>query len=216
MERGLLVGDGEGDDLLAQVVRRLVHSGADHHRARRADGRGDVRQIAVAELVANGFERQPERVGGDLGHHRPDAGAELRRSRFDYSTAVAVDAGPRLLFGHEQRDWVAGGGHAVADQPIAVSPRSRRKVPLVPAEQLCSAAQTLGQAVARPGVAARVVWPVVHHSQLHGVDLELLREFVHGRLEHERGHALTRTRVKVGVIVLPRISRCPPAKFSRS
>ena len=73
-------------------------------------------------------ERDAERVGADLGRHGEHAGAELLRRGLHDGAAVGVDAGPRPLLGHEERDRVRRGRHAGADQPVAVAGRARRRV----------------------------------------------------------------------------------------
>ena len=64
---------------------------------------------------------RPERVGGDLRGHRQRAGPELDGRHLHDRAAVGVQARPRPLLGHEERDRVGGRGHAGADQPVPVA-----------------------------------------------------------------------------------------------
>src|SRR5438132_3760938 len=77
VQRGLRVGGGQRDQLVADRGAGVVHGGTDHHRAVGADRRAGARQAGVAELDPDVAQLDAERVGGDLGQHGGRAGAEF-------------------------------------------------------------------------------------------------------------------------------------------
>jgi hypothetical protein len=114
------IRDLQGDYLVVQRRCRGVHCGAHHARARRPDRRRGVRQVRVARFEPHRAQREAEAVGGDLRHGRQDSGPELLGTGLDDGAAVGVEPCPCVLGRHEQRHRVRGGGHAGADQPVAV------------------------------------------------------------------------------------------------
>ena len=128
---------------VAQRGRRGVHGGADHRRAGRADrGRG-VR----AGRVSPAAEARPRSSGTPSASAPtcviivPHAGAELRRAGLRRRALPSAYTRARArCAGMKSGDRVGGGGHAGADQPVAVAARARRRVAVGPAEALGAAA----------------------------------------------------------------------------
>ena len=191
VKRGLRVGDGHRDQLVADRGAGVVHGGTDHHRAVGADRRAGARQAGVAELDPDVAQLDAERVGGDLGQHGGGAGAKFLGGGLHDGGAVGVQVSAGPLGPHEERDRVGGGRHAGADEPVPVPGGPRPRVPAGPADPLRAALQAFGQPVAGPRVAAAGLGPgQVAQPQLDRVDAEVGGEFVHRAFEGEHAERL--------------------------
>jgi hypothetical protein len=110
--------------------------------------RGCQRQVRVAEVEPDLLELQAKRVGGQLGHDRAGAGADVGRRARHSRRAVPPDRGPGLA--GQLSSGVVDPGHAVADQPAAVAHRAGLRVAAWPAELLRRNAASCGLGHASP------------------------------------------------------------------
>ena len=189
------------DDLPGRVRGRRAHR-RPHRRSRRRAGR--KRRVGAARRVSEDdvdpVERQPELLGGDLGHRRRRPGPDVLHRRHDRRAPVRAEAHPRV------------GGRApaavpdLAREPDAVLPRAGAARPhlVAPLPVRLGALVALHQVLRRVRlVVVRV--RVVQLPKLERIHLQLRRELVEDALEPERAldeagraEGLHRRRVQLG------------------
>ena len=121
---------------LEQTLPDLV---ADHHHRRACAGGGigaagdrRGRQIAVADVNRDVLKGDAEFFGRSLADHGIGAVADLMSGDLDPDAPVTLQ--PHARRGRRHLRRIAGGGAAIADQPVAVGHRFRRRLALRPAE----------------------------------------------------------------------------------
>ena len=177
---------------------RAVDGRADARRRLRAALRRRPRELRVAELELHLLRRQSQVLGGDHGHHRVGAGADVAGRADDVRRAVGA-----------QRDAGAGGplerapdagGHPPADQPAPVAHRAGLGLAVLPSELLRAEPVALPQRLARQRLAALGVHlGVVDEAQLQRIDLQRVGQLVHRAFEREHAADGPGARIQVGV-----------------
>ena len=137
------------------------------------------------------MERQLQRIGGDLGHHRIGAGPEILGARLHQYDAIAAEDQSCLGFRTVHR--VGRARHPPADQQIAIAHRSRLGRTAGPAERLGAGEIALAQRLARERpVLVRVGLGVIREAQFDRVDLDRGGQLVQGRFERKAAARLAR------------------------
>ena len=163
-----------------------------------------LRQRRIAELDADVVDRQAKHVGRDLRHDRVGAGADIGgRGRH---LRVAVGGQHDADRGRHLQRFPYACRHAPADQIAAVAHRARFGFALVPAERRRALPVAFAQLLAGIGkVRVLVAVGVALQPQLHRIDLERDREFVHRAFERiDARRSARRAHVGGGRNVQPR------------
>ena len=117
-------------------------------------------------------------TGGDLAER--GVGALARVLPGDFNPRAPVGAHRHAGSRRGDMGRIAGGGAAIADQPIAVSHRPRARIALAPSEARRSRVVTLHQRSAgEPRAVDGALADIVDAAQLDRIHGELDREFVH-------------------------------------
>nr|GEU28231.1 hypothetical protein [Tanacetum cinerariifolium] len=173
--------------LFAQLHARRVHARSRRCRAKLAAGTGALRKARVPQFHCHLVKAHAQHFGGRLRQDGVGAGADIGHVGFHREPAVLAQGDARGGF-HDRRT-ADGGGHAHADQPAPFAARGRCGAALLPAEPLGAALQARHQLALRIRLVRRlgIDLRVVQDAQLHRVDAQLFRQFVHR--DFQRHHA---------------------------
>ena len=183
-------GPGQLPELFLQLLAHAFDRRADRGDMRRATLDWRKRQRRVAKAERHLLQWQAHGSGGDLAHHGVGAGANVAGRAAHDEPSVGVQHRSRARQ-HLQRIPGAG-GHAPADQFVALLHSARRGRTAGPAETLGALPIAGAQFLAGVGqVPGRVALGVVFQPQRQRVHAKGIRQFVHRHFQ--RMHTVRRT-----------------------